>query len=270
MEDARQHLALSLQRKREGGTATSLTAGYILVAFRHAVIDLHRQQSGRAEPRAWLKAFGRLGQMLFELYCLAQQRRADIINALQADPELMRQPLAPQQAAILLDEMDQRGECKGKGNREEPLYNEAGEPLEIPYHANPEQALIEVQSQGLQAYLFRSQGGNFRSIEHLVARIRDSREQLRESLALDDDQGFILQATLSGELTEAEMGKLLGGLSVRQVRYKRQLALDKLKKLLQKAGLGLEDLLGDEGSVQEAAIFSTRDRSASLSDLSGG
>ena len=270
MQDARQHLALSLQRKRGGGTATSLTAGYILVAFRNAVIDLHRQQSGRAEPRGWLKAFGRLGQMLFELYCLAQQRRADIIAVLQADPELMRQPLAPQQAATLLDEIDQRGECEGKGNREEPLYNEAGEPLEIPCHANPEQALIEAQSQGLQAYLFRSQGGNFRSIEHLVARMRDSRGQLRESLELDDDQGFILQATLSGELTEAEMGKLLGGLSVRQVRYKRQLALDKLKKLLQRAGLGLEDLLGDEGSVQEAAIFSPRDRSVSLSDLSGG
>lgn len=264
MEDARQHLALSLQRTRERGADTPLSDGYIMVAFRNAVTDQHRRQSGRAEPRAWLKAFGRLGQRLFELYCLARYGRAEVIAALESDPELKRQSLTPQQASELMNEMDQRGECEGKSYREESLFNEAGHALEVPDYASPEQALIEAQSQALQAYLFGSQGADYSEIRHLVHRIQDASGQLPERLELDDDQRFILQATLSGQLTEAEMGALLNGLSVRQVRYKRQKALEKMKMRLEKLGLGLDELLGGD-----SAIFGQQGRSEPLSETSG-
>ena len=264
MEDARQQLALSLQRSRERGADTPLTEGYIMVAFRNAVTDLHRRQSGRAEPRAWLKAFGRLGQVLFELYCLARQRRTEVIATLETDLELMRQSITSQQAGELMNEMDQRGECEGKGHREVPLFDEASEPLEVPHHADPEQELMEAQSQALQAYLFRGQGGSYSGVQHLVQRIQDACGKLRERVELDDDQRFIIQATLSGQLTEAEMGRLLGGLSVRQVRYKRQKALEKMKTLLEKLGLGLEELLG-----QDSANLGQRGRSRPLSEMSG-
>ena len=249
MEDARQYLALSLQRRLEQDADVRLAEGYIMVAFRNAVTDLHRQQSGRAEPRAWLKAFGRLGQLIFELYCLARYGRADVIAALQSDPELQRQPLTRQQAGELMNEMDQRRECVGKGQREESLFTAAGEPLEIPQHANPEQALIEAQSQALQAYLFGNGGAAFSDIRHLVGRIQDACAKLPKRLELDDDQRFILQATLSGQLTEAEIGKLLDGLSVRQVRYKRQMALETMKTLLHGLGLSLDDLLGENSAL---------------------
>ena len=248
MEDARQQLALSLQRTRERGTDTPLTEAYIMVAFRNAVTDLHRRHSGRAEPRAWLKAFGRLGQLLFELYCLARQGRTEVIAALETDRELVRESITPRQAGELMNEMDQRGECEGKGHREVPLFNEAGEPLDVPHHVDPEQELMEAQSQALQAYLFRGQGGSYSAVQHLVQRIQDACGKLPERVELDDDQRFIIQATLSGQLTEAEMGKLLGGLSVRQVRYQRQKAMEKMKTLLEKLGLGLDELLG-QGSV---------------------
>lgn len=246
---------MSLQRRQERGAEDPLTEGYIMVAFRHAVTDLHRQYSGRAEPRSWLKAFGRLGQVLFELYCLARHGRADVITALASDPELVREPVSADQARTLLDEMDQRGECDGKGHKEEPLFNQAGEPIEVPHLADPERVLIEAQSEALQSYLFRSQSGNFKGIQHLVLRLQEARCQLHDRLELDDDQGFILQATLSGQLTEAEMGKMLGGLSVRQVRYKRQKALEKMKTLLQKVGLGLEELLASDGPGLDSALF---------------
>jgi hypothetical protein len=254
MEDARQQLALSLQRMRERGADAPLTAGYILAAFRNALTDLHRQSHGRAEPRPWLKAFGRLGQLLFELYCLARQGRAQVIAALQSDPALMRQSLDPQQATGVLNEMDRRGECDGLGGREEPLFDGTGAPLEVPDHATPERALMEAQSQALQAYLFRGGAGSFDAIQHLVQRLQETHGHLRGRLELDDDQGFILQATLSGELTEAEMGKLLGGLSVRQVRYKREQALEKLKKLLQRTGLDLDALLSEDGPDLGSAL----------------
>lgn len=269
MQDARQQLVLSLQRRHERDAEAPLTEGYIMVAFRNAVTDLHRQHSGRAEPRSWLKAFGRLGQVLFELYCLARQGRADVMTALASDPELLREPLSGDQARSLLDEMDQRGECDGKGHKEEPLFNQAGEPIDVPHATDPEHDLITAQSEGLQAYLFRSQSENFSGIQHLVQRLQQARSQLRDRLELDDDQGFILQATLSGQLTEAEMGKMLGGLSVRQVRYKRQKALDKMKTLLQKVGLGLEELLAADGPILDSAPFTQRGGSAAASATAG-
>lgn len=265
MQDARQQLALALQRRFERGAEEPLTEGYIMVAFRNAVTDLHRQHSGRAEPRSWLKAFGRLGQVLFELYCLARQQRADIITALASDPELVRVPSSADQARSLLDEMDRRGECEGKGHKEEPLFNQAGEPIEVPHPASPEDALIEAQSEGLQAYLFRKQSKSFSGIQHLVQRLQEARAQLRDRLELDDDQGFILQATLSGQLTEAEMGKMLGGLSVRQVRYKRQKALEKMKTLLKRAGLSLEELLVPDVAGTDSALYSARSGSSAAS-----
>ena len=264
MEDARQQMALSLQRRLERGANGPLTEGYVMVAFRNAVTDLHRQQSGRAEPRAWLKAFGRVGQRLFELYCLARYPRADVVAALESDPELKRESLTQQQAGELMNEMDERGECEGKGHREEALFNEAGEALEVPDHANPERELIDAQSQALQAYLFRSQGGSYSGIRHLVQRVQDAVGKLPQRLELDDDQRFILQATLSGQLTESQMGELLGGLSVRQVRYKRQKALETMKALLEKLGLGLEELLGGD-----SAIFGQQGRSEPLSETTG-
>jgi hypothetical protein len=250
MKDARQQLALRLQRKGESGSATPLTEGYILTAFRHAVVDLHRRQNGRAGPHRWLKAFGRLGQLLYDLYCLARLPRSEVIAALGSDPELERRPPTPEQASSLLDEMDRRGECEDKGSREQPLPDEAGNPLQAPDLADPAQSLMQAQSEGLQAYLFRSEVSDFAGIERLVERIQNTRTQLPGRLELDDDQRFILQATLSGELTEAQMGALLGGLTVRQVRYKRQQAIDTMKKLLRKAGLTLQELLYDEPPAQ--------------------
>lgn len=249
MEDARQHLALSLQRMAERGTETSMTDGYMMVAFGNAVTDLHRRQSGRAQPRAWLKAFGALGQLLFELYCLARYQRADVIAAIETEPTLNRQRPTAKQASELMTEMDQRGECDGKGHREESLFNDSGQAHDVPHHATPERELIQAQSDALQAYLFRREDADLAGVRHVVERIQTASGTLGEPLQLDDDQRFILQATLSGQLTEAEMGQLLGGLSVRQVRYKRQKALERMKALLKKLGLGLEELLGDEPST---------------------
>lgn len=243
MEDARQQLALSLQQRTEQGIESKLTPGYIMVAFRNAVTDLHRQRSGRAEPRAWLKAFGRLGQALFELYCLARLRRPEVLSRLKADPDLRREPFNPEQTNSLMDEMDQRGECEGKGFREEPLVRESGETVEVPCYRSPEEELIEAQTHALHAYLFRQDAGSLEDVRHLVSRFEEVRRLVGQRLELDDDQGFILHATLSGQLSEAEMGQLLGNLSVRQVRYKRQKALEKLKKFLQQAGLGLDELV---------------------------
>lgn len=249
MEEARQDLALSLQRAVARGDAASMTEAYVMVAFRNAVTDLNRRQNGRAEPRPWLKAFGRLGQLLFELYCLARYRRADVIAAIETDPSLQRQRPTAQQAHELMTEMDQRGECEGKGRREESLFDDSGEAHDIPYHATPERELMDAQSEALQAYLFRREEGTFSSIQHLVERIQSARGGLQEPLQLDDDQRFILHATLSGQLTEEEMGRMLGGLSVRQVRYKRQKALESMRMLVERLGLGLEELLGDDSAI---------------------
>jgi len=253
MEDARQKMALSLQRRMDRGVDKPLTDGYIMVAFRNAVTDIHREASGRAEPRSWLKAFGRFGTLLFELYCLARNRREDVIGRLQSEPEVRNGALTPHKINDIMNEMDARKECEGKGHREESIFNEAGETQDVEDKANPEQELIEEQSNALQAYLFRSEPGDYQAIQHLVNAIHNAQQKLPKHLEIDDDQRFILHATLSQQLTESQMGDLLGGLTVRQVRYKRQKAIEALGSLLKSLNLSLEDLLTPASTVGEQA-----------------
>ncbi|QFY88496.2 hypothetical protein D5125_02810 [Magnetovirga frankeli] len=264
MEDARQLVALSLERKHQTDSEAQLSDGYVMMAFRNAVTDLNRQLSGRAEPRAWLKAFGRLGQVLFDLYCLAKKGRTEILAELSSDIELATSKIDVSRAGALLDEMDQRQECAGKGRVNQSIHDDEGTVVDIPSHKTPEQELMEIQRAGLQAYLFRQESQvDLEVISHFVARIESLREQLRDRLELDDEQSFILHATLSGELTEQEIGRQLGGLSVRQVRYRRQQALDRMRMLLEKAGIGMDEIIYEE-SVHFSGHFPD---SAPLTDM---
>ncbi len=245
MEDARQQLALSLDRRQKSADAgLSLSSAYIMTAFNNAMIDLHRQRSGRPEPRAWLKAFGKLGLWLYALYCLEGLGRREVLVQIQADSD--QDSVEEHKLRAVLDEMDRRRECDGAGRREQPLEDERGKPLDISSGHTPEQQLMREQGLAIQARLFLQSSADFSSAQGLMSRMQGLQSGQENALALDDEQRFILQATLAGDLTEERMGELLGGLSVRQVRYRRQQALEKLGQWIRAAGLSLEDLLPDE------------------------
>jgi hypothetical protein len=245
--DARQKLALRLAglTAEDGGRA--LTDGYLLVAFKHALIDCYRERRGRPEPRQWLRAYGPLGRRIFELYCLTRQRFDEVLTALRADPELAAHPAVnPAQVQDLLREIDRRQECAG---REEVSLNQddpdAGPTLDPPAPGDsPEAALARRQAEALQALLFTSgyTGASEPLFARLAALLADSGGT---GLSLDTEEAFILRGFLA-DLTERRIGELLGGLSVRQVRYRRQGALAKLARLVHQAGIGLDDLLPQE------------------------
>jgi hypothetical protein len=245
MEDARQQLALGLERRLRD-SAFEPTDSYLIVAFKHALTDVMRARYGRPEPRAWLKAFGLLGRWLFERYCLEGRTQPEILQAAIAEPALA-QHSTDDQIRQLLWEMDRVQECEGQRGQEYPLHDEDGQVLDIPVDASPERQLMEEQRLALQARIFQHSQAGLQAARGLISHIDSLLGQAGERLRLDDDQRFILQASLDGELTEERMGQLLNGLSVRQVRYRRQQALEKLRELLDKAGIRLDDLLPEDG-----------------------
>jgi hypothetical protein len=250
MEDARQILAMALHRMIENKDSSSLSEGFIMTSFRHAVTDCHRKKYGRGEPRAWLKAFGDLGKRLFELYCLAKMKRMEVLESVDSELSTSSEVSVKPQAEELLNEMDHRRECAGKAMQETPLQGGSDEDVEIPDRNNPEDELQASQVVALRAYLFGDLGCSYQGIEHVVEkmeRIVDSLSGVRE---FDDDQRFIIHATLSGKLTEKQIGELLD-LSVRQVRYKRSKTLDLIKIMTKKAGIVLSDLL-DEANLADS------------------
>ncbi|QFY88186.1 hypothetical protein D5125_01120 [Magnetovirga frankeli] len=244
MEDARQQLALGLERRLRDSDFEP-TDSYLIVAFKHALTDVMRARFGRPEPRAWLKAFGPLGRWLFERYCLEGRAQPEIIQAALEEPSLA-QLTTEDQIRQLLWEMDRVQECEGPRGQEYSLHDEDGQVLEIPVDASPERQLMEEQRLALQARIFQHGQASLQAARGLISHIDSLLGQAGERLRLDDDQRFILQANLDGELTEERMGELLNGLSVRQVRYRRQQALEKLRELLDKAGIRLDDLLPED------------------------
>ncbi len=244
MEEARQQLSLSLHRKNEKGDSFAPSEGYILVAFKHAVTDVLRKEYGRGEPRAWLKTFGVLGQRLFQLYCLARQRRTAVLEVLENEFSDGPGDKVTRQAKELLNEMDRRQECQGKSMKKTSLESNDDESSQIAGHGDPETDLQVTQAQALRAYLFREPGSSLEAVGHLVEKIESMVDGLPDTCTLDDQQRFIVHATLTGELTEQQIGRLLE-LSVRQVRYKRKKSLEVVGKIIRKIGLDLADLLDE-------------------------
>ena len=138
MEDARQILAMTLHRMIENEDSSSLSEGFIMTSFRHAVTDCHRKKYGRGEPRAWLKAFGDLGKRLFELYCLAKMKRMEVLESVDSELSTSSEVSVKPQAEELLNEMDHRRECAGKGMQETSLQVGNDEDVEIPDRNSPE------------------------------------------------------------------------------------------------------------------------------------
>jgi hypothetical protein len=243
MEDARQQMALSVERRfSEGHNAFS--DAYLVTAYKHSLIDAFRSRSGRPGPRSWLKAFGDLGRWLYERYCLQGCSRSEI----QADASVP-QDYAAEQLTALLDEMDRVRECETARRAEYSLEDEAGANRLQAAEPTPEQQLAREQAEAIQANLFQSGLINMDSIRHFQQQLRELASEEAEGFRLDNDQVFIIQATLDGKLTETRMGELLGGLSVRQVRYRRQKAIETMAEWLNRRGLELSDLLPDvEGS----------------------
>jgi len=247
MEDARQILAMTLHRKIEQNDRTVLSKGFIMVSFRNAVTDVHRKQWGRGKPRAWLGAFGEFGQRIYELYCLARLGRTEVLEVVDSEFSSTSEFSAKKRAAELLHEMDRQMECQGKALKESPPPDESGDCVQIPGDSSPEDRFESAQAQALRAYLFGYLEMSYEGIGHLVDKIQSGRGNLSDPNALDADQRFIIHATLSGELTEKQMGELMG-LSVRQVRYKRAMSFEVIKKMIKKAGLALTDLLDESAN----------------------
>ncbi|MBU0499284.1 MAG: hypothetical protein KJ558_09435 [Gammaproteobacteria bacterium] len=256
MEDARQQLAISLDRKSREAAPVLLSSSYILVAFKNSMTDLNRQRSGRVGPRAWLKAFGGLGSYLFEQYCLGRRSRGDILKDLRRDTGLYSLGASEEQVAGLLDEMDREGECESQRRHEQSIHDEDGAPMDIPNAITPEFELMREQSLGIQALLFQGiSTGDFKAVKAFVERIAGARQRLGKGYAIDDDQYFILQSTLTGVLTEQRIGELLGGLTVRQVRYRREQALKVLESLLREAGIDLDELIVERQAAEGIESF---------------
>lgn len=248
MEDARQQVALAIDRRLKAGEGEALSDNYVLIAFKNAMTDLYRRRHGRMQPRAWLVALGSLGQLIFLHYCIGRLPRGEVLASLRADPELAFDPPDPTRVKALLDEMDRVRECEHRRPQEESIFGEEGLALDPPDERSPESHLIREQGLAIQALLFQGAGGDMPSIRAFISRIEAVRTHLGQRVELDDEQRFILHASLAGDLTEKRMGQLLGGLTVRQVRYRREQALEKLSLLLRAAGIDSEALLSPEAA----------------------
>lgn len=236
--DARQKFSLRLAQ-----IEAPLDRAYILVAFKHALVDVFREQQGRREPRQWLRAYGSLGARLFDLYCLLRLTLAEILDALRRDSEFSQHPEAEAaKVRLLLREMDRRQECEGRqetlplgntGDDDAPLFDPADP------GPDPEAAIQAQQAAAIKAWLF---GGSWTELPPW--RQVDAIPGLG-ALSLDDEEALVLRGYLAG-LTEQRVGELLGGLSVRQVRYRRQTAVDKLRAVLRAAGIAFDELMPPE------------------------
>ncbi|WP_200345485.1 hypothetical protein [Halochromatium glycolicum] len=76
----------------------------------------------------------------------------------------------------------------------------------------------------------------------LSARAEELKKSHASPLVLSDEELFILRC-FQDPIPERRVGEMLGGLSVRQVRYRRQQALAKIKRYLSANQITLDDLL---------------------------
>lgn len=241
-EDARQRLAMRLAALGERDASPRLRGGYIFVAFKRALVDAFRDIMGRQEPRQWLKDQGPLGERLFDLYCLMHLSPAEVLTALHEDSELQAAGLpAPELIRGLLAEMDRRQECAGRPRDTVSLHADANaeqRPPDLPaVGADPAELLEQEQVDALRGLLF---GDPLTALpEPLSLRIRNAFDA-GDGALLDDEQLLILRCQREG-IPERRIGELLGGLSVRQVRYRRQQALERLRAVLARAGMRAED-----------------------------
>ncbi len=243
-EDARQRLAIRLSRLG-AAEAPRLSDAYILVAFKHALIDAYREFVGRPVPRKWLRELGALGVRLFELRCLLRLPQSDVLAALRQDPMLAKESAVDEaEVRRLLNEIERRQECQGHASErvslDVPKQDGQGVPEPADSGADPAEHAARDQADTLRRLLYGEAAAK------LAPGARRRPEQLYErgqpSLPLDDQEYFILRCFRDG-VPDQRVGDLLGGLSVRQVRYRRQQALDMVRRCFAKAGITLDDLL---------------------------
>lgn len=254
-EDARQRLALSLDRlvTRPDNPNPLLTRGYILTAFRNALVDAFRELHGRPAPRQWLVDLGALGLRLFDLYCLMRLRFQEILETLRGDAEFahlfdLQQGQAEARVTEVLREMLRRRECAGHPVELVSLHTSpGGEDDDLPDidpptdDPGPQARLENAQVEWLRGLLYGAPMDKLSGV--LGERLREALGRLgNKRLHLEADEAFILRCFRDG-IPERRVGELLGGLSVRQVRYRHEGAIAKLQELLRSAGISYEDLL---------------------------
>jgi len=235
MEDARQIVAHGLHQQKSKGKGPFSDA-YIFTSYKHAVVTVVRQQSGRLRPRKWLLAFGTVGEWLYTLYCIEKMSRSEILEKNYKDFLL-----DTDQILEIINEMDAKQECVDR--TQISLIDDKGQNIEVAVGSTPEEELILAQSLSLQALLFNHGGLNLSLAKKFLGRLGEIDKQVIDALQLDDDERFILLSTIQ-EFTDERIGELLG-FSVRQIRYRRQIALEKLADLLVRIGVELKDLLGN-------------------------
>lgn len=249
-EDARQKLANSLARLSERDLTRLLSRSYILVAFKNALVDAFRERYGRAEPRKWLKDLGAIGGRLFDLYCLMRLGIEEILAALRRDseyaPPCVDFPDLEQQVRAILQEMDRQRECEGHPGVMEPLAGGTDDSAdEEPARLDPPTTAL-----GPEARWERERRETLTEILYGSPLTTTLRQRIGEQvtplggqpLHLTDEQAFILRCAREG-LTEARIGQLLGGMTARQVRYRRDEAIKQLRTLLENLGLRYEDFV---------------------------
>lgn len=244
-EDARQRLAIRLSRLDARGDRRDLTAPFVIVAFKRALVDAHRDIFGRPEPRHWLRELGDLGARLFELHCIMRLSRSEIMEALDDDsPDNWSCEQDEKQIMDILKEMDRRRECNGRTSERVSLdvTDTDGRPMLDPVDEtqSPAEQAAQEQAHALRRLLFGETSEHLH--DTLVERISALQDEAAHSLALDDEERFILRCFCE-RIPETRVGELLGGLSVRQIRYRRQTATDKLRALFSASRLSLDDLL---------------------------
>jgi hypothetical protein len=245
MEDARQRLAMSLSRLGAAGDSRELSRAYIFVAFKRALVDAYRDLFGRPKPRKWLSDLGVIGERLFELLCVKRLSAPEIVATVHRDPSSFGGASVNEaQVREILQEMERRRECASRTGEHVSLHDVRGngQPAVDPIVENSDPGASAARDQSLQ--LRRMLFGP--PPESLPAALRERLAKLQErgdrSLILDDEEYFILRC-FRDQVPERRVGELLGGLTVRQVRYRRQHALGKLRRFFAEADLSFDDLV---------------------------
>jgi hypothetical protein len=246
-EDARQLLAMKLSRIEAEEDSSGRSDGYLLVSYKYALVDAHRALFGRAKPRKWLSDLGAIGKRLFQLRCIERLSVRDVIAKVHDELSSLRDSsVSETQVREILQEMDRRHECERLAGKqvslddthddEQPVIDEPS----APENENPEERAARDQAVELQQLLFGP------TPERLTPAVRKRLENLQRksgtSLLLDDEECLILQY-FCNEMPEGRVGELLGGISVRQVRYRREQALEKIKRFFADCDLSLDDLI---------------------------
>lgn len=244
-EDARQRLAMSLSRLEAAGESRRLSRAYIFIAFKRSLVDAYRELAGRPTPRKWLRELGEIGERLFELRCLMRLTDSEVLAALGDDPcPNGAESVDEAEVRRILHEMDSRRECDGRASEFVPLdgVDADGRPIVEPIakDQDPADCLARNEALALRRLLYGA------STDALPAALRERLEKLRmngqPTIDLSDEEAFILRC-FRDQIPERRVGELLGGLTVRQIRHRRQRALERMAQCLAAAEITLEDLL---------------------------